>query len=132
MDRSKYRKWYLSENWGENKFYMIKKINPKSRTEIARENPLGLYHGNGYRNPEKAFWINDYELCIGYALRENLQIFRPIFSYKRQQILDKVNKAVYNNRKFWNKVKSKYFYSLCNIKKLPIECVKHIVLFTSK
>ena len=33
---------------------------------------------------------------------------------------------------FWDKVKSKYFHSLSHIIKLPIECVHHIVMFTSK
>ena len=95
MDIIKYRKLYLEENWGQNRFYQI----------------------------------TDYEMCIGYKLTENPEIFRPIFSYKRQRLLDKVNKDIYNPINFWNKVKSKYFLTLSENKKIPLDCVKIIINF---
>jgi len=135
MDVIKYRKWYLSENWGENRFRMIKygvefkeirirKNNHIIRLDFGRNHPLVL--------AKKAYWLNDRELCIGYELDNNPNIYRPIFSHKRQRLLDKVNLNVINPYKFWNKIKSKYFMSLAKIhsKKIPIECVKHIVMFT--
>lgn len=130
MDIIKYRKWYLEQNWGTNEFIMVK---IKTHTRRHEAHLLWLNNCNHPMvNSGKAFWVNDHELCMGYELRENTQIFRPIFSHKRQDILDKVNKNIYNPIKFWNKLKSKYFYSLCYIIKLPIECVKIIVMFTSK
>ena len=128
MDVMKYRKWYLSENWGENRFRMV------------------IYSiDNDYRMPSiliddtiknhylvltgKAFWINDWQLCVGYELEANRDIFRPIFSHKRQRFLDDVNSDIITSKKFWNKVKLRYYSSLCKIKKLPLECADYIVRF---
>ena len=96
MDIIKYRKLYLEENWGKNRFYQI----------------------------------TDYEMCIGYKLTENPEIFRPIFSYERQIFLDKVNLNIINPYKFWNKIKLKYFILLLKVhsKKIPIDCIKKIIM----
>ena len=89
----------------------------------------------------KAYWINDHELCVGYELIENPEIFRPIFSHKRQRLLDRMHKFGKNNDeddkghtidnpyKFWNKIKSKYFKEIYKIKKIPVECINYIVKF---
>jgi len=133
MDIQKYRKWYLEVNWGENKFVMIKygvefnqirKNNQILTLDFQKNHPL-ILSGN-------AFWITHNTLCIGYQLRENTEIFRPIFSHKRQRLLDKVNLKIHNPIKFWNKIKSVYFKTLYHIKMLPIECINNIVIFTSK
>ena len=131
MDIQKYRKWYLEENWGLNRFIMI-----KYTTHIRQLCPQDTWKHrvcNRWNHPlvnaGKAFWINSRELCIGYELSENSEIFRPIFSHKRQRFLDKVNLDIKKSKKFWDKVKSKYFKQLCKIKKVPIECSKHIVNF---
>ena len=128
MNIEKYRKWYLQENWAENRFKMIKYNitndvihNRVFNTAYGRIHPLVL--------SGKAFWINYYELCIGYELVENQEIHRPIFSHDRQYFLDKVNIDIRIAKKFWNKVKSKYFITLLKIKKLPIECADYIVRF---
>ena len=132
MDITKYRKWYLEHNWGTNRFIMVKMRPHISHSEMRSECHELSNWNHPMVNSGEAFWITDSELCIGYKLEENTDIFRPIFSYKRQEILDKLNNNIYNPIKFWNKIKSTYFYSLCYITKLPIECVKNIVMFTSK
>tara|TARA_B100000795_G_scaffold269766_3_gene260293 strand:- start:1382 stop:1723 length:342 start_codon:yes stop_codon:yes gene_type:complete len=111
MDVIKYRKWYLSENWGENRFRMIK-YDVEFKEIRIRNN-------------------HDRKLCIGYELDNNPNIYRPIFSHKRQRLLDKVNLNIINPYKFWNKIKLKYFMSLVKMysKKIPIECVEYIVMF---
>lgn len=126
MNFEKYRKWYLQENWAENRFKMIKYNiiidvihNRVFNTAYGRVHPLVL--------SGKAFWINNYELCIGYELLENSKIYRPIFSYDRQQILNKVNMNIVNSKKFWNKVKSKYFITLFKVKNLPVVCIENII-----
>lgn len=126
MNIEKYRKWYLQENWAENRFKMIKYNiiidvihNRVFNTAYGRVHPLVL--------SGKAFWINNYELCIGYELLENSEIYRPIFSYDRQQILNKVNMNIVNSKKFWNKVKSKYFITLFKVKNLPVVCIENII-----
>ena len=135
MDITKYRKWYLKENWADNRFIMI-----KYKTHIRQMIPQYRMRGldefweqwnHPFVKSGKAYWINDHELCVGYELRENPEIFRPIFSHKRQKLLDKVNKNIIKPIKFWNKVKSRYFFEICKIKNLPIECIKRIVMFTS-
>ena len=153
MNIIKYRKWYLQENWGQNRFIMIeyyvdfneRRICGFNRVQLSdfQSNHSRVLSGEGY-------WITYNKLCIGYKMNSNPEIFRPIFSHKRQKLIDRLHKfeAIYsedgklvNNDdmgntiddpyKFWNKIKSKYFMSLAKIhsKKIPIECIKNIIMF---
>ena len=45
------------------------------------------------------------------------------------RFLDDVNSDIITSKKFWNKVKLRYYSSLCKIKKLPLECADYIVRF---
>ena len=137
MDVSKYRKIYLSENWGVNRFQMIKynvsedvRWNRIFNTEYGRIHPLVL--------AKKAYWINERELCIGYKMDTNPEIYRPIFSHKRQRVLDVMNDLMVKP-KFWNKIRTKYFNYLYKMKVelnekesiiLPILCIENIIKFT--
>tara|TARA_Y100001970_G_scaffold294168_1_gene447878 strand:- start:5406 stop:5828 length:423 start_codon:yes stop_codon:yes gene_type:complete len=138
MDIHKYRKWYLKEEepyWGNNRFIMIKYRTHIRHTAFRNQSwrHMNIFTDDNWNHPlvssGKAYWINNYELCVGYELAENPEIFRPVFSYKRQRFLDTVNKDIYNPIKFWNKIKSKYFKEICKIKKVPIECANYIVNF---
>lgn len=133
MDSIKYRKLYLSENYGFSNFKIIKekiKINrcfpcPYS-INFQRDHPRVL--------SGEAFWISHNELCIGYISSKNASIFRPIFSYKRQRLLNRVNSDIMYPYKFWNKVISKYFKMMYQVniyekRKIPIECIKHILKY---
>jgi len=128
MDVIKYRKLYLSENWGENRFIMV--------TREVEHQRRGLTIDFQTNHPKvlsgEAYWITHNKLCIGYVLDSNPGIYRPIFSHKRQRLLDKVNLNIIKPYKFWNKIKSNYFMSLVKIhsKKIPIECIKYIIMFT--
>ena len=80
-----------------------------------------------------AFWTGGQELCIGWILNNNLSIYRPIFSHKRNNLINKINKDIIlqtNVGKIWKKAKSRFFYQLCKIKKIPTVLVMHIVEFT--
>ena len=77
----------------------------------------------------KAFWTTENTICVGYELIGNPEIFRPIFSHKRQRLLDEVNKDIIKPIKFWNKIKSKYFLTFSENKKIPLECIKIIINF---
>jgi hypothetical protein len=134
MNWRKYRKWYLSENWGENQFSKI--------TYYVEPKVLRLRKNNGFMTVGKeecfnhplvltgnAFWINSDTLCVGYKLNRNPHVFRPIFSHKRQKLIDKLILDIKNPSKFWKKLKSRYFLSLVKIKKLPVVCIDNIVLF---
>ena len=154
MDAIKYRKWYLSENWGENRFTMLEFLVELTQLQFRQNNRImtvDFQRNHPMVLSGKAYWITHNKLCIGYKMTSNPEIFRPIFSHKRQKLIDRLNKfeAIYsddgklvnkddigntidNPYTFWNKIKSKYFMSLAKIhsKKIPIECIKNIVMFT--
>ena len=125
MDVIKYRKLYLSENWRENRFIAIIKYVGLEQQHIRQNNqrnhPLVL-SGNAY-------WITHDQLCIGYELNEKSEVFRPIFSHKRQRLMDILIPSIKNPVKFWKNLKSRYFLSMVKIKKLPIVCIDNIVMY---
>ena len=129
MNSIKYRKLYLSENHGFNNFIIIKEkvvlpccclLCPYS-VNFQRDNPRVL--------SGEAYWIDYNQLCIGYISSKNSDIFRPVFSYKRQKILDKVNSDIINPYNFWKNVISKYFKTLYGKKNIPTECINHILKY---
>ena len=140
MNSSKYRKWYLQENWSDNKFVMIQEI-----VNIPRCFPCP-YSINFQRVHPKvksgeAFWITHNKLCIGYHSVANPDIFRPIFSHKRQRLLDEVHgkneeHSVYNPN--FSYARKKYLvafneYIICsNKKKIPMDCVNIILSFINQ
>jgi len=125
MDVIKYRKLYLCENWRNNDFVMVK--HTIDNIDKYSKNSFPFINNHPRVLSGNAFWINDGELCIGYTMRGCDEIFRPIFSHKRQRILNKVNKNIINPIKFWNNIKSQYFMSLSKIRILPIDCINYIV-----
>ena len=76
-----------------------------------------------------AFWINDKHLCIGYTFDDNPEIYRPIFSHKRQRLLNKITKDILNPKIFWNNIRTKYFNFLYKIRNLPVTLIECIILF---
>ena len=122
MDAIKYRKLYLQHNWDVNSFIMVRK-------KLPRWNFREHYGAGNHRDvlSGKCFWINNTELCMGYEMITNETIFRPIFSHKRQRLLDKVHLNIINPIKFWNKIKSRFFTTLSEKKNIPLECIMHII-----
>jgi hypothetical protein len=130
MNTAKYRRFYL----GKNKFkWSIKSVeldyNEKSSTpfhetkytyDMQKNHPLVL-SGN-------AFWQTHNELCIGYVLVTNNDVFRPIFSHTRQRILDQLNFVFprYINH-FWEKYRTRSWDLLFKKKNLPIEIINIII-----
>lgn len=132
MNNEKYKKLYLQENWADNRFNMVKYYVEFKKLKIRKNNKIltiDLQRNHPLVKNGNAFWITHNTLCIGYELSENPQIFRPIFSHKRQKIIDKLNPDIKNPSKFWNKIKSQYFLSLAKIRKLPVVCIDKIVMF---
>ena len=68
-------------------------------------------------------------VCAGYVLRKNINVYRPMFSYTRQQSLDKVNADIQKPTKFWNNIKSRSFVALCKKKEIPIEIIRNIIMY---
>lgn len=130
MDIEKYRKWYLEDR--NNLFTMVKFGVEFKELRIWKNNRIVVLNF-GRNHPfvlaEKAFWVNDRELCIGYQLCSNTSIFRPIFSYKRQRLLDQVHVDIKCPTAFWRAVKMRYYICMSQLKILPLQCVAHIVHF---
>lgn len=120
MDIIKYRKWYLSENWGVNNFRMVIVKHYKRHWDGIRKIHPTVLSGAG-------FWVNDNELCIGYVLHSNPDIFRPIFSHARHQLLKYVHLNIICPKSFWDNVKMRYYICISKLKKVPLECVRYIV-----
>jgi len=126
MNVTRYRKWYLSENWGSNRFTKITSLvgfkkRRKNNRRVDYNHPSVL---SGH-----AYWVNDRELCVGYRLLSNPSVFRPIFSHRRQRLLDQVNAEILRPTNFWRAVRMRYWTTICNIKQLPLDCADCIVRF---
>jgi hypothetical protein len=78
-------------------------------------------------NSGNAYWTNRTTLCKGYKLAINNNIFRPIFSHKRQITIDKFLpniKLVVHKRE-----KNRKYLELIKIKILPTVIVKLIIKY---
>ena len=150
MNITNYRKLYLQENEGENKFIMI-----KENVNIPRCFPCPYSFHFQRIHPKilsgEGFWITHNKLCIGYYFIENPNIFRPIFSYSRQRLLDKVHHGKKEDDKDYDEednysiidpklryARKKYLvafneYITClNNQKIPMDCVEIILSFVRK
>ena len=141
MNSIKYRKLYLQENWAENKFIMI-----KENVDI-RFCPYSINFQMSHPKvlSGKAFWIYN-KLCTGYYFATNPNIYRPVFSHKRQRLLDEVHgkkeecdKKDKNHNSIKNPhlgyARKKYLvafneYVIClDNKRIPMDCVNIILSF---
>ena len=141
MDVLKYRKFYLEENWGSNRFIMkIKDVGDEYTMEYPDHFTIECQKNHPLVLSGNAFWITHNQICTGYVLDEKPEVFRPIFSHKRQRMLEKVhyeekddngNKVqnITNPYIFWNKIKTRYFLSIAKKKKLPIVCIDYIIMY---
>ena len=150
MNSIKYRKWYLQENWGENKFKMIQEF-----VNIPRclRYPYSINFQRVHPKVEsgEAFWITHNKLCIGYYSIANPYIFRPIFSHKRQRLLDKVHNGKEKDDEGYDEeenysinnahlgyARKKYLVGLIEFelmqlkKKIPMDCVNIILSFINQ
>jgi hypothetical protein len=117
MNISKYRKLYLQENWKENKF----------TTVTAIRLPFNSDNDTIFNDFE--FWSNPGEICVGFVMRSNRNIYRPLFSPSRQEKLNKAHVDITCiPSKFWNNVRTKYFRGLWKLN-LPIDAVNYIISF---
>lgn len=133
MNSIKYRKWYLTENWGVNQFTII-----KEKINVPRCFPCPYSINFQISHPKvlsgEAFWISHNELCVGYHSSTNPDIFRPIFSYKRQRFIDKLNSSIDNPNLEYARKKylfglDKYFVGLDNKNPLPMDCIEIILSY---
>lgn len=127
-----YRRLYLSQNWGSNHFIQLKhKVVGFKRLQTWYPNirTFDKIKNHPLVTSGRAYWINNNELCMGYQLRTNPNVFRPIFSEKRQRLLKVVHADIIRPTKFWHAVRVRYWHTTCQLKQLPLECVECIVRF---
>ena len=126
-----YRKLYLTENWGDNRFSQVKHkvVGVKRLQNPDRRTLFDKIQNHPFVSSGRAYWINDNELCTGYQLRTTPEVFRPIFSHKRQRLLTAVHADIVNPSTFWQAVRTRYWFTVCQLKQLPLECVDCIVRF---
>ena len=125
MNLTKYRRYVLTgrDALEDNRFTMVRfKVKEKNNFRFTinsqKMHPLVL--------SGKAFWITHDELCLGYSMIHN-DIFRPIFSHKRNKIVEIQNKKICETKKLF--FRKRYLFEICKIIKLPINSVKNIVTF---
>ena len=76
-------------------------------------------------NSHQAYWLNRTTLCLGYRLRNNPDIFRPIFNSNRQREIDRFQN---NIKRVVEKRKEKLaFIELFKIKQFPRVLVEKII-----
>lgn len=76
-------------------------------SESNRFYPVKYQHGCCKNHPlvisHKAYWMNKTTLCLGYILKTNESIVRPIFRHNRRELIiqihEQFNNTVLNRRK---------------------------------
>lgn len=76
-------------------------------------------------NSHKAYWTNNTTLCIGYIMIDNNDIFRPIFSHKRQVMINEFQPNIAIAVK--KRSEKMAYIALLKIKKLPVVLVEEII-----
>lgn len=72
-------------------------------------------------NSGVAYWTNNNTLCLGYKLIHNNNIFRPIFSHRRQDLINEFQKNI--QKGVLKREEKTLWFELVRIKRLPIEIV---------
>ena len=123
MDIIKYRRWYLSlfNNRFDKIMYKVESKYQWFKSCGISNHPLVL--------SRKAFWVTGSTLCVGYCLCSDPTIYRPVFSHKRQRLIDVLHfNLEKETSEFWRRIRRRYWYCLCKLR-VPIECVDCIVRF---
>ena len=129
MELSKYRKYIVNVNDNNNEYNFF---NPE--WESVNMNVPHWTHSSFTRswddnhqliNSGKAYWVNQTTLCLGYKLINNPVIYRPIFSYKRQEIINKFQKNI--SKVVLKREKYLIYMELLKIKKFPIEIIDEFI-----
>ena len=118
MNITKYRKVILQENWRENKFIAVTK---SRHSYLNREDILN----------DREFWSNPDKICVGFVMRSNIDIYRPLFSHSRQDMLNEIHTGITRvPSKFWNSINTKYFRGICKLN-LPLDTINYIISFVN-
>jgi len=114
---------YLKPNW----YYDTKEVSPYYNSTFMKNNHPLIRKG-------LAFWDNN-KLIIGYKLKDNYDIFRPLWCKKREQLLSKVRVELYMYSRFYAAdFREKMIYNtllnIQNIEKIPVVILRKISKLT--
>ena len=126
-DLQKYRRifvntWAINSPWKKKTLELSMNDENKYRFLFMESNSWMRNKNHPLVNSGLAYWMNNKTLCLGYILKTNESIVRPIFSHKRHELItvihDEVKEAVLNrmNRMIANAHESKM--------KAYVECFK--------
>lgn len=130
MDLSKYRQHVVNFRWFNNHLnnepweQVRVFVPPHLRINGWALDIIGTYN-HPLVNSGEAYWSNNTTLCLGYQLRSNPDIFRPIFNHNRQHNIDQFQnniKQVVEKRK-----EKRAFIELFKIKRFPRVLVEKII-----
>jgi hypothetical protein len=129
MDITKYRRHVVNSSYvGDIHF----KNDPWEQVFLFVHDPLLLndhylqpLNNHPFVNSGEAYWSNNTTLCLGYRLRNNPDIFRPIFSHKRQHNIDHFQNNI--KRVVEKRAEKRAFIELFKIKYLPRVIVEKII-----
>tara|TARA_B110000091_G_C13655120_1_gene407124 strand:+ start:244 stop:651 length:408 start_codon:yes stop_codon:yes gene_type:complete len=128
MDISKYRRfvvkvWSVDSDNGFARDWIgeYKSVEPRmigvNRNYFVPNHPLV--------NSGDAFWANSVTLCLGYYMLGANDIFRPIFSYKRQKMINEFQRNIARVVKKRNEKMA--YVAIVKIKKLPLVLIDEII-----
>jgi len=110
-------------------------VNFENVTILRMSVPHVIWNNNEFPSPNhpsvnsnEAYWLNNNTLCLGYRLLNNPDVFRSIFSHKRQHNIDHFQKDIFSAAEMvvWRR---STFVELFKIKILPEEIIKFILKY---
>jgi len=134
MDIANYRKHVVNSPYvtnhilPENSWDQVRKYVPDWQrfadigTYLRNENSM---QNHPKVNSKEAYWVNCTTLCLGYRLRNNPVIFRPIFGIDRQRKINQFQVRIKHAVR--KREEKRAFIELFKIKKFPRVLIDKII-----
>ena len=129
MDITKYRQYvvkfpYVTNHLNGEPWEQVREFVPP-HLRFRRSDNYISYQQHPLVNSGEAYWSNNTTLCLGYRLRNNPDIFRPIFNHNRQHNIDQFQNNI--NRVVEKRKEKRAFIELFKIKRFPRVLVEKII-----
>ena len=129
MDITKYRQHvvkcpYVTNHLNGEPWEQVRVFVPPHLRLRRSDNSISTYN-HPLVNSGEAYWSNNTTLCLGYRLRNNPDIFRPIFNHNRQHNIDQFQNNI--NRVVEKRKEKRAFIELFKIKRFPRVLVEKII-----
>ena len=129
MDITNYRKYIVNCPYSTNRLneepweqvYMI--VPPYMR--FTRRALFEQNQNHPLVNAGEAYWSTNSTLCVGYRLRTNSTIFKPVFNYVRQRKINLFQKNI--KRVVQKRNEKRAFIELFKLKQIPRVLIEKII-----